>query len=152
MPKETEKIKNPFARRLASRIERLPVFYKMPRRTMIKCAFAETCEIVECVVVSKEISQMVLGMALMKLLSLQLLKLKVPPTPSEEKCDCTPAPPPAEENVTEPPPAATEETTTETLETTPGDYRFPTTNQSRHCFTRYVEYHRSVFNQFKTNF
>ncbi|GJS22131.1 cytochrome c oxidase subunit 6B-1-like protein [Tanacetum coccineum] len=30
------------------------------------------------------------------------------------------------------------------LETAPGDYRFPTTNQSRHCFTRYVEYHRCV--------
>ncbi|KAL4585570.1 hypothetical protein LXL04_010193 [Taraxacum kok-saghyz] len=84
--------------------------------------------------------------------AVKLLKLKVPPTPSEEKCDCTPAPPPAEEDVTEPPPAATEETTTETLETAPGDYCFPATNQSRHCFTRYVEYHRSVFNQFKTNF
>ncbi|GJS36061.1 cytochrome c oxidase subunit 6B-1-like protein [Tanacetum coccineum] len=30
------------------------------------------------------------------------------------------------------------------LETAPGDYRFPTTNQSRHCFTRYVEYQRCV--------
>ncbi|KAI3508772.1 hypothetical protein L1887_23785 [Cichorium endivia] len=30
------------------------------------------------------------------------------------------------------------------LETAPGDYRFPTTNQSRHCFTRYVEFHRCV--------
>ncbi|XP_071728769.1 cytochrome c oxidase subunit 6b-1-like [Rutidosis leptorrhynchoides] len=30
------------------------------------------------------------------------------------------------------------------LETAPADYRFPTTNQSRHCFTRYVEYHRCV--------
>ncbi|KAL4567712.1 hypothetical protein LXL04_023304 [Taraxacum kok-saghyz] len=30
------------------------------------------------------------------------------------------------------------------LETAPGDYRFPTTNQSRHCFTRYVEYHRCI--------
>uniref|UniRef100_A0A3Q7G500 Cytochrome c oxidase subunit 6b-1 n=1 Tax=Solanum lycopersicum TaxID=4081 RepID=A0A3Q7G500_SOLLC len=28
------------------------------------------------------------------------------------------------------------------LETAPADFRFPTTNQSRHCFTRYVEYHR----------
>ncbi|KAJ4851246.1 hypothetical protein Tsubulata_012486 [Turnera subulata] len=28
------------------------------------------------------------------------------------------------------------------LETAPADYRFPTTNQTRHCFTRYIEYHR----------
>ncbi|KAJ8541358.1 hypothetical protein K7X08_002174 [Anisodus acutangulus] len=28
------------------------------------------------------------------------------------------------------------------LETAPADFRFPTTNQTRHCFTRYVEYHR----------
>ncbi|CAM0906812.1 unnamed protein product [Alopecurus aequalis] len=31
-----------------------------------------------------------------------------------------------------------------TIETAPADFRFPTTNQSRHCFTRYVEYHRCV--------
>ncbi|CAN1331855.1 Cytochrome c oxidase subunit 6b-1 [Linum perenne] len=30
------------------------------------------------------------------------------------------------------------------LETAPADYRFPTTNQTRHCFTRYIEYHRCV--------
>ncbi|GJR77795.1 cytochrome c oxidase subunit 6B-1-like protein [Tanacetum coccineum] len=56
-------------------------------------------------------------------------------------------------DATDSPPAATEESeeTTEEeekpeikLETAPGDYRFPTTNQSRHCFTRYVEYHRCV--------
>nr|XP_043606576.1 cytochrome c oxidase subunit 6b-1-like [Erigeron canadensis] len=60
-------------------------------------------------------------------------------------------------DATEPAPAASEEsgetaeeenTADETpeikLETAPGDYRFPTTNQSRHCFTRYVEYHRCV--------
>lgn len=28
------------------------------------------------------------------------------------------------------------------LETAPADFRFPTTNQTRHCFTRYIEYHR----------
>ncbi|KAI3672475.1 hypothetical protein L6452_38563 [Arctium lappa] len=73
----------------------------------------------------------------------------------------------AEENVVEadnsdkdapvPPPAASEESSENAeegnnddekpeikLETAPGDYRFPTTNQSRHCFTRYVEYHRCV--------
>ncbi|KAI3670335.1 hypothetical protein L1987_87926 [Smallanthus sonchifolius] len=52
-------------------------------------------------------------------------------------------------DVTEPPPATTDENTVDEtpeikLETAPGDYRFPTTNQSRHCFTRYVEYHRCV--------
>ncbi|KAK9080824.1 hypothetical protein SSX86_000582 [Deinandra increscens subsp. villosa] len=63
----------------------------------------------------------------------------------------------SDNDVTDAPPAATEEgqenddeekTVDETpeikLETAPGDYRFPTTNQSRHCFTRYVEYHRCV--------
>ncbi|KAJ6673456.1 CYTOCHROME C OXIDASE SUBUNIT 6B [Salix viminalis] len=30
------------------------------------------------------------------------------------------------------------------LKTAPADYRFPTTNQTRHCFTRYVEFHRCV--------
>ncbi|CAN8312934.1 unnamed protein product [Cochlearia groenlandica] len=30
------------------------------------------------------------------------------------------------------------------LETAPADFRFPTTNQTRHCFTRYIEYHRCV--------
>ncbi|OIT07380.1 PREDICTED: cytochrome c oxidase subunit 6b-1-like [Nicotiana attenuata] len=30
------------------------------------------------------------------------------------------------------------------LETAPADFRFPTTNQTRHCFTRYVEYHRCI--------
>ncbi|XP_071716901.1 uncharacterized protein [Rutidosis leptorrhynchoides] len=63
----------------------------------------------------------------------------------------------SDSNATEPPPAASEETSETAveenpddekpeikLETAPGDYRFPTTNQSRHCFTRYVEYHRCV--------
>ncbi|KAK3144351.1 hypothetical protein QOZ80_4AG0311910 [Eleusine coracana subsp. coracana] len=30
------------------------------------------------------------------------------------------------------------------LKTAPAGFRFPTTNQTRHCFTRYVEYHRCV--------
>ncbi|KDP41415.1 hypothetical protein JCGZ_15822 [Jatropha curcas] len=30
------------------------------------------------------------------------------------------------------------------LETAPADFRFPTTNQTRHCFARYIEYHRCV--------
>ncbi|XP_031498924.1 cytochrome c oxidase subunit 6b-1-like [Nymphaea colorata] len=30
------------------------------------------------------------------------------------------------------------------VETAPADFRFPTTNQTRHCFTRYIEYHRCI--------
>ncbi|XP_065882050.1 cytochrome c oxidase subunit 6b-3-like [Euphorbia lathyris] len=30
------------------------------------------------------------------------------------------------------------------LKTAPADFRFPTTNQTRHCFTRYIEFHRCV--------
>lgn len=39
---------------------------------------------------------------------------------------------------------ASEETPEIKLETAPADFRFPTTNQTRHCFTRYIEYHRCV--------
>lgn len=39
---------------------------------------------------------------------------------------------------------AAEETREIKLETAPADFRFPTTNQTRHCFTRYVEYHRCI--------
>ncbi|KAL4361926.1 hypothetical protein GQ457_04G023490 [Hibiscus cannabinus] len=28
------------------------------------------------------------------------------------------------------------------LKTTPPDFHFPTTNQTRHCFSRYIEFHR----------
>ncbi|GAA0151346.1 oxidase [Lithospermum erythrorhizon] len=38
----------------------------------------------------------------------------------------------------------TDETPEVKLETAPADFRFPTTNQTRHCFTRYIEYHRCV--------
>lgn len=37
-----------------------------------------------------------------------------------------------------------EETPIIKLETAPADFRFPTTNQTRHCFTRYIEYHRCI--------
>ncbi|XP_008804786.1 cytochrome c oxidase subunit 6b-1-like [Phoenix dactylifera] len=37
---------------------------------------------------------------------------------------------------------AAEETPAIKLETAPADFRFPTTNQTRHCFTRYIEYHK----------
>ncbi|ERN07150.1 hypothetical protein AMTR_s00019p00135210 [Amborella trichopoda] len=30
------------------------------------------------------------------------------------------------------------------IKTAPADFRFPTTNQTRHCFTRYVEYHKCM--------
>ncbi|EOA38529.1 hypothetical protein CARUB_v10010326mg [Capsella rubella] len=67
------------------------------------------------------------------------------------------APAAAEDNAEETP-AATEENNDENsseavaeetpdeikLETAPADFRFPTTNQTRHCFTRYIEYHRCV--------
>lgn len=39
---------------------------------------------------------------------------------------------------------ATEDAPHIKLETAPADFRFPTTNQTRHCFTRYIEYHRCV--------
>ncbi|KAI3442782.1 uncharacterized protein J3R85_001051 [Psidium guajava] len=39
---------------------------------------------------------------------------------------------------------ATEEAPEIKIETAPADFRFPTTNQSRHCFTRYIEYHRCI--------
>ncbi|KAK7282829.1 hypothetical protein RIF29_11910 [Crotalaria pallida] len=89
------------------------------------------------------------------------------PTASEESSEATP---PAEEQSTDPTSdapevssdAVTEQSSGNTeeenvgdqvsaqetpeikLETAPADFRFPTTNQSRHCFTRYVEYHRCV--------
>ncbi|KAH7833032.1 hypothetical protein Vadar_002503 [Vaccinium darrowii] len=31
----------------------------------------------------------------------------------------------------------------EEVGTAPYDWRFPTTNQSRHCYSRYLEYHKS---------
>ncbi|GAB2290688.1 hypothetical protein Dimus_024963 [Dionaea muscipula] len=39
---------------------------------------------------------------------------------------------------------ASEEAPEVKLETAPADFRFPTTNQTRHCFTRYIEYHRCI--------
>ncbi|XP_022737535.1 cytochrome c oxidase subunit 6b-1-like [Durio zibethinus] len=92
---------------------------------------------------------------------------EAPPAPVEES---TEAPPPAAaeesteanttaENSAEDASAAAEESTEPTseensgdaeetpeikLETAPADFRFPTTNQTRHCFTRYIEYHRCV--------
>ncbi|XP_031286085.1 cytochrome c oxidase subunit 6b-1 [Pistacia vera] len=85
---------------------------------------------------------------------------QVTPAPTiEESSETTPVSP--EENSGEAAVAAAEESseTTENsdekekdeeetpeikLETAPADFRFPTTNQTRHCFTRYIEYHRCV--------
>ncbi|KAL9273039.1 Cytochrome c oxidase subunit 6b-1-like protein [Drosera capensis] len=39
---------------------------------------------------------------------------------------------------------ASEEAPEVKLEMAPADFRFPTTNQTRHCFTRYIEYHRCI--------
>ncbi|KAJ0257612.1 hypothetical protein HA466_0084530 [Hirschfeldia incana] len=71
----------------------------------------------------------------------EVISEEAPPAATEE------APPAAaeddnEENTSE---EVAEETSDEIkLETAPADFRFPTTNQTRHCFTRYIEYHRCV--------
>ncbi|KAH1095071.1 hypothetical protein GYH30_040390 [Glycine max] len=76
----------------------------------------------------------------------------VAPAVAQESSEVTP--PPAEESTEEQSSGnveensgnedAAEETPEIKLETAPADFRFPTTNQTRHCFTRYVEYHRCV--------
>ncbi|KAL9228735.1 hypothetical protein vseg_004284 [Gypsophila vaccaria] len=60
--------------------------------------------------------------------------------PTSETVDYTEAPE-QEEAASE---EASEEAPEVKLETAPADFRFPTTNQTRHCFTRYIEYHRCV--------
>ncbi|KAJ6391479.1 hypothetical protein OIU77_025454 [Salix suchowensis] len=91
---------------------------------------------------------------------------ETPQLVAEEKTEDTPAAeesteaPTTDESSSEDAPAAAEETNEGAeensgeeaaeekqgikLETAPADYRFPTTNQTRHCFTRYIEYHRCV--------
>ncbi|XWS14969.1 hypothetical protein CRYUN_Cryun35bG0054100 [Craigia yunnanensis] len=85
-------------------------------------------------------------------------KVETPAAPVEESTEAPPAAAeesteanPAAENSAEDAPAASEENTGDAeetpeikLETAPADFRFPTTNQTRHCFTRYIEYHRCV--------
>ncbi|KAG2659709.1 cytochrome c oxidase subunit 6b-3-like isoform X2 [Panicum virgatum] len=60
----------------------------------------------------------------------------------------SPLPPPRDDDGNPPPspaPAPLRATMAEIeIKTAPADFRFPTTNQTRHCFTRYVEYHRCV--------
>ncbi|XP_020224405.1 cytochrome c oxidase subunit 6b-1 [Cajanus cajan] len=77
----------------------------------------------------------------------------VAPAVAQESSEVTP-PPAAEENTEEQSSGnaeensgnedAAEETPEIKLETAPADFRFPTTNQTRHCFTRYIEYHRCI--------
>ncbi|KAK7301172.1 hypothetical protein RJT34_12033 [Clitoria ternatea] len=76
----------------------------------------------------------------------------VAPAVAEESSEVTP--PPAEESTEEQSSGNTEESSGDQdaaeetpeikLETAPADFRFPTTNQTKHCFTRYIEYHRCV--------
>ncbi|XP_015060185.1 cytochrome c oxidase subunit 6b-1-like isoform X2 [Solanum pennellii] len=69
------------------------------------------------------------------------------PATSEESSGASDSTTP-EINEASPPVEAESENRDETpeikLETAPADFRFPTTNQTRHCFTRYVEYHRCI--------
>ncbi|GAB4861275.1 hypothetical protein Ancab_036435 [Ancistrocladus abbreviatus] len=82
--------------------------------------------------------------------------------PAAAATESSEAPPVAAENSTEESAGAAEESTETNeqeesgnqeegeespeikLETAPADFRFPTTNQTRHCFTRYIEYHRCI--------
>ncbi|KAM7514556.1 hypothetical protein LguiA_004139 [Lonicera macranthoides] len=66
-----------------------------------------------------------------------------PPNAGGEGADET-APAGGEESSESTEPEVEEQTPEIKLETAPADFRFPTTNQSRHCFTRYIEYHRCV--------
>ncbi|KAJ4793647.1 Cytochrome c oxidase subunit [Rhynchospora pubera] len=73
----------------------------------------------------------------------------VPPENTEEKEETNTASEVEDSATTETEAAAVEGEAEEEkpevkIETAPADFRFPTTNQTRHCFTRYVEYHRCV--------
>ncbi|KQK13589.2 cytochrome c oxidase subunit 6b-3 [Brachypodium distachyon] len=59
------------------------------------------------------------------------------PRPPHEPGSVDDSPPP-------PPPAEAEGGTTVELRTAPCDFRFPTQNQTRHCYVRYLEYHRCM--------
>ncbi|KAJ4966966.1 hypothetical protein NE237_018815 [Protea cynaroides] len=74
-------------------------------------------------------------------------KTEEAPPAEETVAEKTEEVPPAEENSEAPEQGeqeASEEAPEIKIETAPADIRFPTTNQTRHCFTRYVEYHRCV--------
>ncbi|CAL5417829.1 unnamed protein product [Camellia sinensis] len=67
-------------------------------------------------------------------------KLDIATKPTEEPEAKNPANSTFEEVITQ----EVEQTPEIKIETAPADFRFPTTNQTRHCFTRYIEYHRCV--------
>ncbi|XP_039007602.1 cytochrome c oxidase subunit 6b-1-like [Hibiscus syriacus] len=94
-----------------------------------------------------------LALALMLLALSFLIKFEIDmesteasPAPAEESTEAIST----AENSGEYAPAAAvnsddaEETPKIKLETAPTDFRFPTTNQTRECFARYIEYHRCV--------
>uniref|UniRef100_A0A0A9GH71 Uncharacterized protein n=1 Tax=Arundo donax TaxID=35708 RepID=A0A0A9GH71_ARUDO len=66
--------------------------------------------------------------------------LEVQESPEQPEADDSPA---AEES-SEAAEEAADEKPEIKIETAPADFRFPTTNQTRHCFTRCIEYHRCV--------
>ncbi|KAK5832069.1 hypothetical protein PVK06_015869 [Gossypium arboreum] len=69
---------------------------------------------------------------------------EAPPPAAEESTEANPATGNSGEDAAEENSGDSEETPEIKLETAPADFRFPTTNQTRHCFTRYIEYHRCV--------
>ncbi|MFQ6639739.1 hypothetical protein Gotur_017067 [Gossypium turneri] len=69
---------------------------------------------------------------------------EAPPPAAEESTEANPATGNSGEDAAEENSSDSEETPEIKLETAPADFRFPTTNQTRHCFTRYIEYHRCV--------
>ncbi|GAB4834667.1 hypothetical protein Ancab_032930 [Ancistrocladus abbreviatus] len=63
------------------------------------------------------------------------------PRPPHEFGTVSSAPPP---QASEPSPAAEAAEEEIELKTAPVDWRFPTTNQTHHCYARYIEYHRCM--------
>ncbi|KAL3845775.1 hypothetical protein ACJIZ3_003178 [Penstemon smallii] len=78
----------------------------------------------------------------------EVLESKVTDAADEATDDINPTPVEESNDNAEPENSDNQEAEEETreikIETAPADFRFPTTNQSRHCFTRYIEYHRCV--------
>uniref|UniRef100_A0A2P2JQA8 Uncharacterized protein MANES_02G149600 n=1 Tax=Rhizophora mucronata TaxID=61149 RepID=A0A2P2JQA8_RHIMU len=68
------------------------------------------------------------------------------PASAEDNSDAVPSPAGESNETTEKEQSGDVEVSEEEpeikLATAPADFRFPTTNQTRHCFTRYIEYHR----------
>ncbi|KAL6637060.1 hypothetical protein ACP70R_024632 [Stipagrostis hirtigluma subsp. patula] len=69
-----------------------------------------------------------------------------PPVPEDVSVAGNP-PAPDTGSVADTPPAPTDKADASPvieLRTAPTDFRFPTQNQTRHCYVRYLEYHRCV--------